>query len=137
MVGPNALIKGPIVQHQCRNPKNTNYLQEKNKLQHVVMVPLLELGPFSNQWSQVDVLTLNGWDQYINERVHRRMGPTSVDISILCERLALGTKNDDTTFGIQYPIKFGPKSDHVFGSNDHVFGTNLRQSIRFGVNTVN
>ena len=47
------LIKGPIaewVQHtQCRNLKNTNYLQEKNKLQHVVMVPLLKLGPLSKQ----------------------------------------------------------------------------------------
>ena len=60
------------------------------------------------------------------------------DISILRERLALGPKNDDT-FGpnFQYPIKFAPKSNHVFGSNDHVFGTNLRQSIIFGPNTVN
>ena len=35
MVGPNALMYGPIAkwaQLQCRNLKNTHYLQEKNKL---------------------------------------------------------------------------------------------------------
>ena len=30
------------------------YKQEKNKLQHVVMVPVLKLGPCSNQWAQIN-----------------------------------------------------------------------------------
>ena len=57
MVGPNALMYGTIAewdQLQCRNPQNSIYLQEKNKLQNVVMVPVLKLGPFSNQWAQIN-----------------------------------------------------------------------------------
>ena len=51
MVGPNTLMYGPIVkwdQIQCRNPLNTHYLQEKNKLQHVGIPsdgPCIEVGP--------------------------------------------------------------------------------------------
>ena len=49
MVGPSALMYDPIAewsQLQCRNPQNTIYLQEKNKLQTTCSDgPCIEVGP--------------------------------------------------------------------------------------------
>ena len=45
---------------------------------YVVMIPVLKLGPFSNQWAQIDMLTLNGWAQCINSWAHCQMDPNTM-----------------------------------------------------------
>ena len=68
---------------------------------YVVMIPVLKLGPFSNQWAQIDVLSLNGWAQCINAWAHCQMGPNTMQEPRRCRhrRLRAWAQNKNVDFG--------------------------------------
>ena len=91
-----------------KGPKKYKLFTRKNKLQHVVMVPLLKLGPFSNQWSQCTVLTLNGWTECINKMSHYRR--QWVQHLLSCVNVSSWVQKNDDNFG----PNFQSVSNHIW-----------------------
>ena len=95
------------------------------------MIPVLKLGPFSNQWAQIDVLSLNGWAQCINAWAYCQMGPNTMQepriVASAIVSYVLGPKTKTSILGLKpstmrWPIILGPNFQKPIRSWAQVLG---------------